>query len=379
MAHHGRRRLSDFPCRATAVDLGSATVRMHLHGRGIVARQPSAMARCARTGRLLATGTLALTLASNERGVTLVHPIRNGVPAETDETESLLRFLLRSHHRMRHMAKPNMVVAVPSTVNQVHLAAVREAAYGAGARRLMIVPAPVAAAHGVGIPGSGEDVAIIADIGAQVTDVGVLLGGELVGSHSALVGGAAMDEAIIARARWKYGLVIGPVTAEAAKLELGTATPDQGPDRVAVVHGKDRHSDLPCRAVLSSTDVHAAIAPALGAIVRTVRTAVSAAPPEMARDFLSVGITLTGGAARLPGLDELIRRETGLRARVAPDAADAVVLGAAELLRPDGRKGAGRGPGGFVASDEPRIAVHGYANAEEAAAAEQEAALTGGR
>jgi rod shape-determining protein MreB len=364
MAHHGRRRLSDFPCRATAVDLGSATVRMHVHGRGIVASQPSAIARCTRTGRMLATGTAALTLASNERGVTLVHPIRDGVPADADETEALLRFLLRSHHRMRHMAKPHMAIAVPSAINQVQQGAVREAAFNAGARRLLLVPVPIAAAHGAGLPGAGEDVAIIADIGAQVTDVGVLLGGELVGSHTALVGGAAMDQAVMARARWGYGLLIGPVTAEAAKLELGTATPDRAPDRVAVVHGKDRHSDLPCRAVMSSADVHDAIAPALRAIVRAVRTAVAAAPPEMARDFLSVGVTLTGGAARLDGLDELIRRETGLRAQVAPNAAEAVVLGTAELLRPAQRHDAEPARDGVrTPADEPRIAVH--APAEE--------------
>ena len=338
MAHHGRRRLSDFPCRATAIDLGSATVRMHVHGRGIVASQPSAIARCSRTGRMLATGTGALTLASNERGVRLVRPIRDGVPTDVDETESLLRHLLRSHHRMRHMAKPHMAIAVPSAITQVQQSAMREAAFNAGARRLLLVPVPVAAAYGAGLVEGPDDVAIVADIGAQVTDVGVLLGGELVGSHTARVGGGAMDEAIRARARWGYGMLIGPVTAEAAKLELGTATPDRTPDRVAVVHGKDRHSDLPCRAVMSSADVHEAIAPALREIVRAVRTAVAAAPPEMARDFLSVGVTLTGGAARLHGLDELIRRETGLSARVAPNAAEAVVLGAAELLRPSPRQ-----------------------------------------
>ncbi|MFF5258356.1 rod shape-determining protein [Actinomadura viridis] len=330
--HLALSRLSDFPCRATAIDLGSATVRIHVDGRGIVASEPSAVARARDTGRVLATGTSALALAGRERGVRLVHPIRNGVPAEAEDTEGMLRALLRSHLRGGYMAKPRMAVTVPSGINQVELGAVRAVAYGAGARRLTVVPTPIAAAAGAGLPAEGEDVAIVADVGAHVTDVGVVLSGELLSSNVALVGGSTMDQAIIAHTRREYGLVIAPVTAEAAKLSVGSAIAVD--DRQVLVHGVDVRTGLPHTAVLTSGEVHAAIAPALAAIVRAVHAAVTDCPPEMAGHFISAGITLTGGGARLPRLDELVQEETGLCARVAPNAADATVTGAAELLRP---------------------------------------------
>ncbi|MFI0354780.1 rod shape-determining protein [Actinomadura sp. 9N407] len=330
---HGLTALGDFSCRATAIDLGSAMMRMYVEGRGIVASEPSAIARADDTGRMLATGTSALALAHRECGVRLIHPIRNGVPAETGETEDLLRYLLRTHHRRRYMSKPRMAVTVPSVINQVQLGAVRTAAFAAGARQLTLIPTPIAAAAGAGLPSHGEDVAIVADIGAHVTDVGVVLSGELLTGHIALVGGSTMDEAIAAYVRREYGLIIAPLAAETVKLAVGTATVPRE-DRRTLVHGKDRDTDLPRTVEVSSADIHAAISTSLDAIVRAVRTAVAAAPPEMAGHFFSSGITLTGGGARLAGLDELIRTGTGLRARVAENAAEATVRGAASLLRP---------------------------------------------
>ncbi|MFB4319516.1 rod shape-determining protein [Actinomadura sp. 21ATH] len=330
---HGLTALGDLSCRATAIDLGSAMVRMYVDGRGLVASQPSAIARELGTGRLLATGTAALALANREHGVRLVQPIRDGVPAEAEETEDLLRHLLRTHHRRRYMAKPRMAITVPSQISQVQLGAVRLAAFGAGARRLTLVPVPIAAAAGAGLPARGEDVAIVADIGAHVTDVGVVMGGELLTGHTARVGGTTMDEAIAAHVRREYGLLIAPLTAETVKLAVGAAVP---PDRdvQTIVHGKDRDTDLPRTAEVSAAGIHEAIAPALDAVVRAVRTAIADSPPEMAGHFFSSGITLTGGAARMPGLADLIRESTGLRARVAENAAEATVRGAATLLRP---------------------------------------------
>ncbi|WP_395103435.1 rod shape-determining protein [Actinomadura sp. SCN-SB] len=333
MAHQGRARLGDFPCRATAVDLGSATVRMHVNGRGVVASEPSAIARSASNGRLLAAGTAALDLAG-ERGVKLIRPIRNGVPAEAADTESLLRSLMRSCHRWHYkayMAKPRMAVTVPSGITQVQLGAVRAAAYGAGARGLTIVATPLAAAAGVGLPKNPEDVVVVADIGAQVTDVGVIIGTELLGSRTALVGGITLDEAIMAQARWEYGLVLAPSTAESVKLRIGAAMP--GRDGVALVHGKDKYSELPCTAVLTSADVREAIGPPLAAIVEAVRAGIAVAPPELAAAICASGITLTGGSAALPGLDELISKETGLPVRVAPNTLNAAVTGAASFLQ----------------------------------------------
>jgi rod shape-determining protein MreB len=308
-------------------------VRMYVDGRGIVSSEPSAIARCDDTGRILATGTSALALANRGYGVRLIHPIRNGVPAESDETEDLLRHLLRRHHRFRYMAKPRMAVTIPSVINQVQLAAVRAVAFGAGARRLTLIPTPIAAAFGAGLPSRGEDVAIVADIGAHVTDVGVVLSGELLTGHVALVGGTTMDEAIATRIRREHGLLIAPLTAETVKLAVGSAiSPHE--ERRALVHGKDRDTDLPRTVEVSSADIHSAIAAPLEAIVRAVRTAIAGAPPELAGHFFSSGITLTGGGARLAGLDEMIQASTGLRTRVAENAAEVTVRGAAGLLRP---------------------------------------------
>jgi rod shape-determining protein MreB len=166
-----------------------------------------------------------------------------------------------------------------------------------------------------------------------VTDVGVVMAGELLTGHVALVGGATMDEAITALVRREYGLHIAPLTAETLKLAVGTAVWPED-DRRTLVHGKDRDTDLPRTVEVSAARVHDAISAPLEAIVRAVRTAIAAAPPELAGHFFSTGITLTGGGSRLHGLDELIRQGTGLRARVAENAAEATVRGAAGLLRP---------------------------------------------
>ncbi|MFC6935879.1 MULTISPECIES: rod shape-determining protein [Actinomadura] len=325
-----------YSCRDTAVDLGSATVRMHLNGRGVVAREPAVLARSRQTGRILALGASARALAGRSTDISLIHPIRQGAPAEADETEYLLRHLVRTHHGRRYTAKPRMVVCVPSGLTPVQFDAVQAAAFQAGARRLSLVPTPLAAAAGAGLSVTDGEVVIVADIGAEVTDIGIIAFGGLVSSHMAKVGGASLDRAIIAQVRREHDVALSPVAAESAKLAVGSALP-KGKQRTRriLVHGRDLASGLPRPVVLTGAEVQRAIARAVDAIVDAVRVGVGRCSPEISSDLLHSGLTLTGGTARLPGLDRYIRTETGLRAEAGQNAPDAAVLGAAAFLRGD--------------------------------------------
>ncbi|RKS69149.1 rod shape-determining protein MreB [Actinomadura pelletieri DSM 43383] len=325
----------DFAGRDTAIDLGGSTVRMHVKDRGVVCREPSLLARCRRTGRILALGGPAREMAGRNPDVTLVRPIRDGAPTETDEAEYLMRHLVRRHHRRRYTARPRLVMTVPSGMNTVHYRALQFSAYQAGARRLTLVPTPIAAAIGMGLTSSARpDVTVVADIGADLTDIGVIAFGGLVTSHTAHIGGSALDRAIVALVRREQRTVISPSAAEAAKLEVGAVPPlGRRPVRQTVVHGRDVTTGMPREIVLTTVDVGRAIAGPVAEIVDAVHVGLSGCSPEISGDLLSVGVTLTGGTARLPGLERLIRDRTGLVARVGDETGDAAVLGAGEVLR----------------------------------------------
>ncbi|WP_396454026.1 rod shape-determining protein [Actinomadura sp.] len=334
----GRDAMWDFAGRDTAIDLGSDTVRMHVRDRGVVCREPSVLARSRETGRILALGRPAKEMAGRNPDVTLVRPIREGAPTETDEAEYLMRHLVRRHHRRHYTARPRLVVTVPSGMTSVHYRALQFSAYQAGARRLTLVPTPIAAAIGMEMTTSTRpDIAVIACIGADVTDVGVIAFGGLVTSHTAHVGGSALDKAIVAMVRREHGVVLAQSAAETAKLEVGAVPPlGRRPVRQTVVTGRDIASGMPREIVLTTLDIGRAIAAPVAEIVSAIGTGLTGCSPEISGDLLSVGITLTGGCARLPGLERLIRDRTGLEARLGDDTGDAAVLGAGEVLRSAG-------------------------------------------
>ncbi|MCP9965329.1 rod shape-determining protein [Actinomadura madurae] len=324
-----------FAGRDTAIDLGSTTVRMHVRDRGVVCREPSLLARCRHTGRILALGSPARDMAGRNPDVTLVRPIREGAPTETDEAEYLMRHLVRRHHRRHYTARPRLVVTVPSGMTSVHYRALQFSAFQAGARRLTLVPTPIAAAIGMGLTSSGRsEITVIADIGADLTDVGVISFGGLVSSHTAPIGGSALDRAIVALVRREHGVVLSPSAAEAAKLEVGAVPPlGRHPVRQTVVNGRDITTGMPRGLVLTTVDVGRAIAGPVARIVDAIRAGLAGCSPEISGDLLGVGVTLTGGCARLPGLERLIHDRTGLDARLGDDTGDAAVLGAGEVLR----------------------------------------------
>ncbi|NVI87967.1 rod shape-determining protein [Actinomadura sp. BRA 177] len=328
----------DFAGRDTAIDLGSDTVRMHVRDRGVVCREPSVLARSKETGHILALGLPAREMAGRNPDVTLVRPIREGAPTETDEAEYLMRHLVRRHHRRHYTARPRLVVTVPSGMTSVHYRALQFSAYQAGARRLTLVPTPIAAAIGMGMTTSTRpEIAVIACIGADVTDIGVIAFGGLVTSHTAHVGGSALDKAIVALVRREHGVALSRSAAEAAKLEVGAVPPlGRRPVRQTVVTGRDIATGMPREIVLTTLDVGRAIAAPVAEIVAAIRAGLTGCSPEISGDLLTVGITLTGGCARLPGLERMIRDKTGLEARLGDDTGDAAVLGAGEVLRSAG-------------------------------------------
>ncbi|MQY04695.1 rod shape-determining protein [Actinomadura macrotermitis] len=325
--------LRGFPGRPTALDLGSTLVRMHIAGRGLIAAEPCALARCRQTGRVLAVGRAALELAAKRPDVKLIRPVRLGVPAEQEDTEAILRRLLRRSHGSRYFARPRMVVAAPSSITPVQHGAVCEAAYRAGARRLTVVPRPLAAAVGAGLLGPGREIAVVADIGAHVTDIGLVSFGGLAGSATLPIGGATLDEAIVDLVRTTHELIISAETAEAAKIAIGTAAANRvRHERRCQVYGRDVHSGLPRTVMLSCAEVHEVIMPPITSIVAAIADQLAASPPDIAAELVSAGITLTGGSAAIEGLDRLVHKATGLPVRVADDPANAAVTGAAALL-----------------------------------------------
>ncbi|MEU8802194.1 rod shape-determining protein [Spirillospora sp. NPDC048819] len=325
----------DFAGRDTAIDMGSATVRMHLKDRGVVCREPSLLARCRRTGRILALGGPAQEMAGRNPDVTLVRPVRGGAPTETDAAEYMMRALVRRHHKRHYTARPRLVVTVPSGLSSVHYRALRFSAYQAGARRLTLVPTPIAAAIGMGMTSTlRSEITVVADIGADVTDVGVIAFGGLVTSHTAPIGGSALDRAIVDLVRREHQVSLSRSAAEAAKLEVGAVPPlGRRPVRQTVVHGRDILTGMPRELVLTTVDVGRAIAGPVAEIVDAIGAGVTGCSPEISGELLSVGVTLTGGSAQLPGLERLIRDRTGLAARIGDATGDAAVLGAGEVLR----------------------------------------------
>ncbi|POM26689.1 Rod shape-determining protein MreB [Actinomadura rubteroloni] len=326
-------RLLDFPGRRTALDIGGATLRMHVAGRGIVASEPTVLARCTASGRTLGIGEQALAVAERRGGVELVRPVRCGVPCDTADVEIMVRKLLRTHHRSHYMARPHMAVTAPSVMTPLQEQTMEDVAYRSGARKVTVVPVPLAAAVGAGLAASGREVAAVADIGAHTTDVGVLAFGSLVASVTAPVGGDMLDRAIVSWVREERGLTISVRTAEDAKIAVG-ALDARGRRRRqrTLVHGKDLITGLPRGEVLTAQDVARAIESPVRAIADAVRRGLADCPPDMAAEMVGAGLTLTGGTARLPGLHRLLAADTGLPTRVAPNAEIAAVTGAAELL-----------------------------------------------
>ncbi|NYH51256.1 MULTISPECIES: rod shape-determining protein [Nocardiopsis] len=314
--------------RDMAVDLGTANTLVYVRGRGIVLNEPSVVALNTSTGRIVAVGIEAKQMIGRTPdNITAIRPLKDGVIADFEITERMLRYFIQKIHRRRHFAKPRLIVAVPSGITSVEHRAVKEAGYQAGARRVYIIEEPMAAAIGAGLPVHEPTGNMVVDIGGGTTEVAVISMGGIVTSQSIRVGGDELDQAITTFVKKEYSLMIGERTAEELKMAVGSAYPSGSEEVRAEVRGRDLVSGLPKTIVLSETDVRQAIEEPVIAIIDAIRTSLDKCPPELSGDIMDRGIAVTGGGALLRGLDERLLHETGMPIHVADNALDSVALG----------------------------------------------------
>jgi rod shape-determining protein MreB and related proteins len=314
-----------------AVDLGTANTLVYVRGRGIVLSEPSVVAIDQRTGDVHAVGIEAKRMLGRTPGdIQAIRPLKDGVIADFDVTEQMLRHFIQKVHQNR-WAHPRVVVCVPSGVTGVEKRAVEEATYSAGARQAYLIEDPIAAAIGAGLPVSEPTGNMIVDIGGGTTEVAVISLGGIVVSQSIRVGGDELDEAIIEHVKREYKLMIGSQTAEEVKLEIGSA--HELPEEVeAEIRGRDLVSGLPKTVVLSSAEVRTALEVPLSQIIDAVKQTLDKTPPELASDIMDRGIVLAGGGALLQRLNERIRAETQMPVHLAESPLTCVAVGSGRSL-----------------------------------------------
>jgi len=318
--------------RDIAVDLGTANTLVYVRGKGIVLNEPSVVAVNLDTGGILAVGTQAKRMIGRTpANVVAVRPLRDGVIADFDITERMLRYFIQRVHRRRHFAKPRVVVCVPSGITSVERRAVVDAGNQAGASRVYVIDEPMAAAIGAGLPVEQPTGNMIVDIGGGTTEVAIISLGGVVASMSIRTGGDELDQAIITHVRKERGLSLGERTAEDVKMAIGSAWP--APDEPsAEIRGRDLVSGLPKTIVVSSEEIRRAMDEPLGVIVDAVKNTLDRCPPELAGDVMERGIVLSGGGALLRGLDERVREETGVPTLVTDGPLLSVAMGAGRCV-----------------------------------------------
>ncbi|HKF13968.1 MAG TPA: rod shape-determining protein [Gaiellaceae bacterium] len=323
--------LNGFGGRDMAVDLGTANTLVYVRGRGIVLSEPSVVAIDHASGEVHAVGVEAKRMLGRTPGtISAIRPLKDGVIADFDVTEQMLRHFIQKVHQHR-FAHPRVVVCVPSGVTGVEKRAVEEATRNAGARDAFLIEEPMAAAIGAGLPVSEPTGNMIVDVGGGTTEVAVISLGGIVVSVSLRVGGDEMDEAIISHTKREYKLLIGNQTAEEIKLEIGSAF--RLKDEVqAEVRGRDMLTGLPKTVIMSSEEVRHALEEPVTQIVDAIKSTLDKTPPELAADIMDRGIVLAGGGALLNGLDERLRHETQMPVQLAESPLTCVAVGSGRSL-----------------------------------------------
>ena len=318
-----------------AIDLGTANTLVYVKGRGIVLSEPSvvAVSRDHRgPDRVRAVGKAAKDMLGRTPGhIVAIRPLKEGVIADFDTTEAMLRYFIRSVHDRRTLVRPRIVIAVPSGITEVEKRAVRESAMLAGAREVYLIEEPMAAAIGAGLPVTEPSGNMIIDIGGGTTEVAVISLSGVVYSNSVRVGGDKMDEAIINYVKRKYNLLIGERSAEYIKIQIGTAYPTDDIESIEV-KGRDLVLGVPKTLEIKSEEIREALAEPVNAIVEAVKMALEKTPPELSADIVDKGIVLVGGGSCLKNLDVLLRETTGLPVMLAEDPLTAVAIGTGRCL-----------------------------------------------
>jgi rod shape-determining protein MreB len=318
-----------------AIDLGTANTVVYVRNKGIVLNEPTVVAIRAHTNEVLAAGKSAKEmLGKTPENIVACRPMRDGVIANFELTESMLRHFIRAvHDDRRTLVRPRMVVGVPSGITQVELRAIIESAKQAGAREVHTILEPMAAAIGAGLPVQEPSGNMIVDIGGGTTEVAVISLKSVVFCKSVRVGGDEMDRAVVQYVKRKYNLLIGERTAERIKIEVGSAllSPELLQETVEV-KGRDLVTGVPKTVTLTSQEVNEALIETVASIVDVVRVALENTPPELSSDLVDKGIVMAGGGSLLKGLDKLLAKETGLPVRVADDPLFCVVNGAGKAI-----------------------------------------------
>jgi rod shape-determining protein MreB and related proteins len=319
-----------------AIDLGTANTLVYVKGRGIVLNEPSVVAIARYKGRkqVLAVGEEAKMMLGRTPGnITAIRPLRDGVIADFEVAEEMIKHFIRKVHNHRSFASPQMIICVPSGSTPVERRAIREAAESAGARKVWLIEEPMAAAIGAGLPVTEPTGSMVVDVGGGTTEVGVLSLGGIVYARSVRVGGDKMDEAIIGYIRRNHNLLVGEGSAERIKKEIGSACPpEDGDGRVMAIKGRDLMNGVPKELVITERQIAESIAEPVGTIIEAVKVALEHTAPELAADIVDKGIVLTGGGALLGNLDYVLRHSTGLPVSIADDPLSCVVLGTGRCL-----------------------------------------------
>jgi len=324
---------SSFPANAIAVDLGTANTLIYVKGEGIVLNEPSVVAIDRETKKIKGVGLEAKRmLGRTPDGVLAVRPMKDGVIADFDVTEKMLRYFLTliiENHVFK--VKPRVIVCVPSGITEVEKRAVRDSALGAGAKEVFMVAEPMAAAIGVGLPVETPTGNMVIDIGGGTTEIAVIALSGIVSDTSIRTGGDELDTAIVQFMRKNYNLLIGEPTAEQIKINIGSAAP-VGEEREMDVKGRDLVSGIPKTVRVHSSEIREAVQEPIQQIVDAVRRALEITPPELASDIVDRGIVMTGGGALIRGLDLMLAQETGLPIHVDEDPLTCVVRGTGRIL-----------------------------------------------
>jgi len=315
-----------------AIDLGTATTLVYVKGRGIVLREPSVVVVHKRTNEILAVGNDAkLMLGRTPGSIQAIRPMKDGVIADFEVTERMLRYFIAKVHNRRSLIRPRIVVAIPSGCTEVEKRAVRDSAEQAGAREVYLVEEPMAAAIGANMPVGEPQGNMIVDIGGGTTEVAVISLGDIVYGKSIRVAGDELDEAIVNYVKRTYNVLVGERTAEDIKIQIGSAFPLEQELRMHV-KGRDLVTGLPKTVELTSEEIRGALEEPLVPIIETIKMTLERTPPELAADIVDRGIILAGGTSLLKNLDERLRDETGVPVNLADDPTTAVAMGAGKLL-----------------------------------------------
>ena len=314
------------------IDLGTANTLIFMKGKGIIMREPSVVAVDTRNDTVRYVGQDAKEVIGRTPGsIVAVRPLKDGVIADFDITASMLQIFIRKVCNNSVLARPRIIICIPSGVTEVERRAVREAAFKAGAKHVSIIEEPMAAAIGAGLPVAEATGSMVVDIGGGTSEVAVISLGGIVASRSVRVGGDELDNSIIQYIKRKYNLLIGERTAEDIKINIGSAFPLEE-EATMDIKGRDLMDGLPKNIQITSEEIREALADPLSMVLDAIRTTLEKTPPELSADIIDHGIPLTGGGALLRGLDQLIEKETGMPVHIAESPLDCVAMGTGRVL-----------------------------------------------